>query len=275
MRKWWFALVALAILFALPFLVIWPSLAGSWLLYRLFPAASPLLFWLYVPAFAVQILLSDPTRYLALSLSGLVLTTAALVWPVARWRRRVWRSGWLYLLSAALLAVVAFPLVVRYRPAVRAAPGAELRLVEPPGFLESPVRACQAAAEIRGCQYEVLGWADARTLVYRKWCGGYYDADGWHPGTPGPPRAYRLDLDTAAPFEGDVGGLSRELCLPSTCVHPGLAEVYAGGGYFPGQYGTPLLSPDGRRVAFTAWHIYGPEDLLVLSANRQPAASDR
>ena len=35
--------------------------------------------------------------------------------------------------------------------------------------------------------------------------------------------------------------------------------------YLPGHFGDPVVSPDGRWVAFTARHVYGPEDLLIIS----------
>jgi len=265
MRKLEFGLVGLAALFALPFLIIWPSLALLWLLHRLFPSSA--WFWLEWPAFLSVRLLSDMTRYVSVSLVALALTSAALTWLLVHERRRTWRRRRFYVLLVALVTVLAFPFLMRYQPAVEAAPGVELRVVEPPRFLESPVKACQVAAEVRDCQYEPLGWAGARTLVYRKWCGGHYTMDGWQPGAPAVPLTYDPDTDTIAPFEGNVDALSRESCSRSICVHPGLAEVYPGGGYFPGQYETPLVSPDGRWVAFTAEHVYGPEDLLILSTS--------
>jgi len=275
MRKGEYILVALAILVALPFLVFWPSLFGARLLYEISPSSVPSFqFWLYVPAFGVYHLFSDMARYVAFSIVAMGLTVAALAWLVGRLRGRVWRSGRFYLLAAAFLAVVAFPLAVRYRPFVHVAPEAELRMVEPPGWVESTVRACQAAAEIAGCQYEVLGWADARTLVYRKWCGGYYDADGWHPGAPGAPLAYDVEVGAVVPFEGETGGLLGEQCPASRCVLPALLEFHSGGYYLPGRYDAPTLSPDGRRVAFVARHIYGPEDLLVLSVNWRSTAGN-
>ncbi|MDW7991467.1 MAG: hypothetical protein RMK65_04865 [Anaerolineae bacterium] len=176
-------------------------------------------------------------------------------------------------LSLALMAVVALLFLVRYEPAVRAAPGRTLRMVEPPGLLEGFVQACQAIAEIRGeCQYEPLGWADEETLVYRKWCGGRFIVDlasttsRWDPGTPSSPLAYFATTGQVAPFEGDVASLHRRACDPSRCVTPGLAtpKGFSAPGYFSGHFGEPLLSPSGHRVAFTARHIYGPEDLLVL-----------
>ena len=260
--------IALAILPALPFLVFWPSIGLSRLQYWLCPTASPAWSLLYFPAFGTQLLFSKMVRYAVFSVVALGLSGAALAWLAIRLRGRAWRSGWFYLHAIALLAVVTFPLTVRYRPAAEPTPGVEMRMVEPPGFLESPVRACQAAAEMMGCQYEVLGWADERTLVYRRWCGGYHDVEGWHPGTPGEPLAYDLETGTVTPFGGGLEGLFQERCLASHCVIPALQELHPGRHYLPGRYDAPTLSPDGRWVAFVAQHIYGPEDLLVLAVKQ-------
>jgi hypothetical protein len=170
-------------------------------------------------------------------------------------------------LLAACASVLAFPLLMRYQPVVKAAPGVELRLVDEPGLLEGVVKSCQAAAEVRECQYEPLGWADAQTLVYRQWCGGRYEMGVWHPGDPQPLQAYHLDTDEVSPFDGDVDALSQETCARSDCVLPALAaRKQFEQGYYPGEYGGAFVSPDGRWVAFTAEHIYGPEDLLVISS---------
>jgi len=211
--------------------------------------------------------LSEATRYVIVSLAALILTLAALTWLAAQERRQAWRRGCFYVLLAACASVLVFPLLMRYQPVVKAAPGVELRLVDEPGLLEGVVKSCQAAAEVRGCQYEPLGWADAQTLVYCQWCGSHYDKVGvWHPGDSQPPQAYHLDTDEVSPFEGDLDALTHETCAPSVCVLPALAkrELFEQG-YHPGQYEDALISPDGRWVAFTAEHIYGPEDLLVIS----------
>lgn len=269
MKKLDFGLVGLTTLFTLPFLVtvLWMGLL--WPFVRLLSVGPPswLLFWAWLPFWGVAWLFSDMTRYLTVSLVALVLTSAVLIWLIVRERDQVWRRKRFYVFLVALVALLAFPFLMRYQPAVEVALDVELRLVERPGLLEGAVRMCQAAMEVRGCQYEPLGWADAQTLVYRKWCGGHYTMAGWQPGAPEVSLAYNLDTGTVAPFEGDVDVLLREPCSRSTCVHPGLAKTYPGGGYFPGQYETPLVSPDGHWVAFTAEHVYGPEDLLILSAH--------
>ncbi len=263
-----FGLVSLAILFALPFLAA--ALLGTLLrlTVTLFPQDPPLalIVALDLPFFSIATLFSNMTRYLAVSLAALVLTLIALVWPVVRERGQVWRCKRFYLLAVILLAVLAFPLLMRYRPAFKAGPGVEVRVVDRPGLLAGAVKSCQAAAEVRGCQYEPLGWADVQTLVYRRWCGGYYDRGDWHPGTPQPLQAYHLGTDTVSPFDGDPNALWRETCRPMQCVSPALGEKMPFPlGYLPGQYQDTLMSPDGRWVAFTAEHVYGPEDLLVIS----------
>jgi hypothetical protein len=155
---------------------------------------------------------------------------------------------------------------MRYQPAVEAAPGVELRIVEKLGLLEGVVKQCQVGAEVRGCVYEPLGWVDARTLVYRKWCGGHYTEEGWEPGSPGCPMLYDLKTGKIGASLADRAP-SYETCKPGICVTPALAEkeFFAPLYYLPGHFEDPVVSPDGRWVAFTARHVYGPEDLLVIS----------
>ncbi|MBL7063114.1 MAG: hypothetical protein ISS49_02750 [Anaerolineae bacterium] len=270
-ERWQFILTGVAVPLAMPFLAFWPLSLLARLSHRLFPYISSTPWWFFgveMYPFLSTSLLSDATRYVIVSLAALILTLAALTWLAAQERRQVWRRGRFYVLLAACTSVMAFPFLMRYRPAVQAAPGVELRVVEQPGLLAGVVRSCQAAAEVRGdCQYEPLGWADAQTLVYRIRCGGHYDKTGaWHPGAPQPPQAYHLDTDEVSPYDRDVDALSQEICATSKCVLPALAaRKQFEQGYYPGAYGDAFISPDDRWVAFTAEHIYGPEDLLVIS----------
>ncbi len=269
-ERWQFVLTAVAVPLAMPFLAFWPLSLLTRLSHRLFPYISSTPWWFFgveMYPFLSTSFLSEATRYVIVSLAALILTLAALTWLAAQERRQVWRRGRFYVLLAACTSVLAFPLLMRYQPVIKAAPGVELRLVDEPGLLEGVVKSCQAAAEVRECQYEPLGWADAQTLVYRQWCGGRYEMGVWHPGDSQPPQAYHLDTDEVSPFDGDLDALTHETCAPSVCVLPALAkrEPFEQG-YYPGQYEDALFSPDGRWVAFTTKHIYGPEDLLVISS---------
>ncbi len=254
MKKLEIVLVGLTCLFALPFLLIAPTYLLLRLLYHLFP--SPRWFWLELPALFSARLLSDTTRYVMLSLLALGLSAGALLWLIARERGRFWRCRRFYLLTLALVAVLAFPLFARYRPAVEVPPGAELRVVERPGWIAGAVKWCQAAAEISECQYEPLGWADAQTLVYRRWCGGHHTEAGWQPGSPQPPQAYHLDTGRVTPFAGHIERLSSEPASRLAAVHD----------HRPGRYASALISPDGEWIAFTVQHIYGPEDLILVAS---------
>ncbi|MGC8944690.1 MAG: hypothetical protein ACP5N6_00820 [Anaerolineae bacterium] len=271
-------LTVLALLASLPYLIL--SAAGllGWAVGPRFfqwlaGLPTPLLASLLAPQFLAALLFSQMERYLALSLIALGLGLVALIGLVRVERRSAPHRVRFWALVLALGTVVALPFLVPYEPAVRAAPGWTLRMVEPPGVLDGFVRACQTAAEVRGeCQYEPLGWADEETLVYRKWCGGRFQVDvanarsEWDPGTPGPLLAYSVATGRVAPFAGDLASLYHRTCNPSQCVTPGLTAQagFPPPGYFSGYFGDPLLSPDGHRVAFTAQHIYGPEDLLIL-----------
>lgn len=266
-----FLLIAVAVPFATPFLALGVLSRLHWLIYRWLPAIS---FTLRPVApidaycFLSARILSDMTRSAIISLSALALTAAALVWLVVRERGEAWRRGRFYVLLVALISVSAFPFVMRYQPVVRPAADARMHVVEKPALLAGAVKSCQAAAEVQTYIYEPLGWADAETLVYRKWFGGHYDQEGtWQPGEAESPKAYRLDTQSVSSFDGSVEALWRETCPPAVCVRPALApRERHEQGYHPGQYDEAVISPDGHWVAFTAEHIYGPEDLLVISS---------
>jgi hypothetical protein len=136
--RWQFVLTGVAVPLAMPFLAFWPLSLLARLSHRLFPYISSTPWWFFgveIYPFLSVWLLSDMTRYVTISLTALILTLAALIWLAAQEQRRVWRRGRFYLLLAACASVMAFPLLMRYRPVVKVAPGVELRLVDEPGLL--------------------------------------------------------------------------------------------------------------------------------------------
>ena len=265
-------LTALACLLALPFLTWIPAA-----LVRLAIAVNPnpkgvlntLLLCLYAPVFLASLLLSHTARYLLFSIAALVLALAALGLLVTRERGQVWRRARFYLLIACVVSVMAFPLAFRYRPAVEAAQGVEMRIVNQPGLLEGAVRSCQAHAEVYTEVYIPVGWADEHTLVYRVHtcdpgplrlaCGHF---SNWASGDA-PLWAYDVETGRRAPYTADEGSLTQDTCGFHACIKPRLDTEW----FFSGRSGSSdgLVSPDGRWIAFTARHVYGPEDLLIIS----------
>ena len=255
----------LACLFALPFLT-WVPMAILRLVTSIVPnpegALNTLLLGLYAPVFFASLLLSLTARYLFFSAAGLALSLITLGLLVARDRRQVFRRACFYLLVACAASVLVFPIVFRYRPAVQASPGVEMRLVDQPGFLNGAVRSCQISAELQNEVYVPVGWAAEHMLVYRRYsCGP--QAFKWDCGDE-TTWAYDVQTGHTTLHSANEAALTGHFCAPQICVKPYLSTK----SFFSGRRSPEaLVSTDGRWIAFTARHVYGPEDLLVISGN--------
>ncbi|MGD2103677.1 MAG: hypothetical protein PVJ55_00995 [Anaerolineae bacterium] len=250
-----------------PFLVVTGILA---LLRIVDPNGMPMLMEITGgPYVLAALLFTDVGRYLAASAAALGLIAVGLTASALRERQTTTQRLPFYVLAFALLPVVALPLAfssMPCRPGVEPDAGVEMEVVARSRWPFQTVRMCQAIAGVSPYQCEPLGWADDETLVYRVWRGAGYGPNAWRsqPGSPGVPLAYHLGDGTITRFRGDPGNLHRETCDPAACVEPALADVPS---YHPGRFEDPIVSPDGRWIAFTAWPFDRPEDLLVISAN--------
>jgi hypothetical protein len=258
MEAW---VVALAATLAAPLALVLPWLALFRGLVGLFPGAAPL-FLLELPPYLWFRFLSSLPRYVGHSLATLLLSATALALVFVRLRGHAWQSARVHLSLLVIATVLAFPFLMRYRPAAEPLPGVELHHVDPPGLLLGVVKQAQVAVEQSEVQYEPLGWADGQTLVYRLWRGGRYEGERWQPGVVQGLYAYDLGTAQVVPFVGAPDRVLRDFCTRATCVEPCLSSGPPP--TFPGHYATTLLSPDGRWAAFTVQHTYGPEDLLVI-----------
>jgi hypothetical protein len=225
-----------------------------------------------LPHFVTALLFSDLTRYLLFSLVALLLLLVWFVQVAAREGLAALRCGRTYLLAMGALTVLVFPFLHQYQPAVIPAPTSEMRIVEQPNFLTGIVRRNMVSAEKYDCFYEPLGWADNQTLVYRKWCGGFYNQRNnyqWNSGTATLPLTYQVDTRQTVPYAGDLAMLKRDTCDYSSCVRPLLEKDYmhtwSPSPQYPAHFDDSVKSPDGKWIAFKAKYVYGPEDLLVIS----------
>lgn len=269
------ALPAGAIILVAPFAVYSITTGGlvviAWA--RSFFGSMPLSVTVFfdMPNFAVAYLLSDMSRFLVLTLACLVLLFGWLIRTLRRAKPIARTSPGIVLPVIGFIFVALF-FLPPYQPAVQAAPSAEMSMVEQPDYLSGIVRRNMVIGEKPDCVYEVLGWADARSLVYRKWCGGYYDAQNnyqWKQGQPSSPLTYRVDTRERVSYSGDTGALARTTCNYSECILPRLARDYVHTWspvqFYPASFDDSVISPGGRWVAFKAKYTYGPEDLLVIA----------
>ena len=208
---------------ATPFLLFFPQVAFGLVLQAMqyqFNPQSPS-FYLVMPVMAVgffsSVLLADLTRYLVFSMACLLSCCFWLARWVARKRTDMLRDWRFYIVCMALGGVLGLPVLLHYEPMVKPEPNVEMRLVETPGLINGVVRNLQAGAEVSGCYHEILGWADAYRLVYRKWCDGFYEPviaqhSQRNPGQPQPALAYDVMTQRVQLYPGDVSKLIQNTC---------------------------------------------------------------
>lgn len=206
-----------------------------------------LLDWLYL--FPLGLLFSNPVVYWVSS--ALVLSLAVLAW--------VWghpgRAARVALLLV-VLAVVATPLVRHYRPAVKAQPGVTMRVLTLPDIWESPSKGFGVGAEVRRCVYALRGWDEDGNLYYTETCGQRVYEWRYTPATDTRTRlALSLPDDmhqqtVSRPTDRVAARLSNDETLLITVREP------------------VLRSPNGAWDAFVSRYIYGPEDVVIVSGER-------
>lgn len=154
------------------------------------------------------------------------------------------------------LAILITPVIHRYRPAVRAESDTVMRVPTMPNVLWSAPKAFAAGAEIRRCVYELHGWNVEGALYYMETCGARVSQ--WR---------YALQTDSRQQVIAVPGDVLRELApRPTDSVN---ATMPGDDALQISTRGPVLVSPDGVWRAFIARHLYGPEDVVVVSAARQ------
>lgn len=148
---------------------------------------------------------------------------------------------------------------LRYHPALLAAPGYTLHNITDPGWLNGRIKTLQAIIEQVPCTYTLLGWQEDEQLYYEATCDG--NGQMWR---------YAVTADRTE----KVDALPEDLyvaAVPVSTIEEGLlANVY------PPELATvsrrtfitgePLASGNGRYTALVSRHVYGPQDVLILSS---------
>jgi len=213
--------------------------------------------WLWLGFFLlypIDLLFTSLTVYLALSAVGLVLGIAAIA---------VARPGRLSLgfLLLGLLAIAALPLANRYRPAVTVDPGrAQLRVPTQPGRIAGVVKSAQAGAEVRQCEYKLLGWSKESALYGEETCGTRHRTWVYWPMSD-----QRLQTVTVVPTDLLQQSVSREDLrtegVRATIPHDETLRISV---RESGMASPENSSQTSAWYAFVARHVYGPEDVVVI-----------
>lgn len=156
---------------------------------------------------------------------------------------------------------IAVLLTFRYQPAVIAAPGHEMHWPTRPGPAASLVKSYQRFLEVKTCDYMLMGWSADGTLFYQEACRNS-QPQVWAYDLEKRDRPHRMEVMPLGLAQETVPRSSILEMVRSPGVRPADAEpmvrsleVWADG----------LASPGGRWVAVVVRHVYGPEDVIVLS----------
>lgn len=146
-----------------------------------------------------------------------------------------------------------------YYPAIEAKKNVKYYVVDyPPKGLERIYKKFALKWEERGTNYEILGWLDNRTMVYKKWAGGitYFDNEV----KIGPEQLLQYDINrkSSITFNDSINKLYKKTCA-FECVKEFIEDP------------TPMLgctivyiSPNGNRFACISSYALGPEDIMIF-----------
>lgn len=149
----------------------------------------------------------------------------------------------------------------KYEPALSPIAGYHAQWLNPPPFYARVYYSVLNFGDIRPCEYTLAGWQNDVTLVFRWSCSNNNTGV----------IAHNLDTHHVQPLDG----------VPANLIVRPVAKLIAlewlrAEGVRPVGYesitrplmakGDGLLSPDGKYLALISRSIYGPEDVLVLSA---------
>ena len=251
----WLRTITVAL--TIPFMAFYSMGLMAWVIQSSMFSSSVLMVLAAIP-YSVMVIFagavfSHPTLYLLVSALGII---AALL--------MMWRDQWPWRLVgfALALAVVAFPFVFGYRPALTAAPGYRMWHVTQPAWIESVTRMALNLTEQRTCEYAIEGWDNTDVLYYASTCGA--ETRHWQ-------------FDPASGTSTQVDGITNT--TPGTIVpRPELLTMVRAGGVSP-QSAEPSTrelylhsegwrSPSGQFIALIARHVYGPEDVLIVASGR-------
>lgn len=176
--------------------------------------------------------------------------------PVRQARRVVLLM--IFAVTLTLLIIFAVS-VLRYQPALSAAPGYEMKFVTEPNLWNNPVRVWQRITEQRPCEYQILGWSPDNQLYYKAACGTQTQVWAYAPNRLYNPAASvpsQLNQETVS--KGQVLDMVR-----ADGVRPIEYESRTRPLYLKSE---GYVSPNGRWIAIVTQHIYGPQDIVVLTS---------
>jgi hypothetical protein len=252
------ALTIIATILSIPFLSFyWMALSAfipGVMVARSRDWLTPLSIVFYLPfAFFAYTIFGNLYAYALATLASVTAVATGLIKGQSNKLLRVW-------LLLVMFATIAFPLFFRYQPALVAAPGGRMQWVTNPGFFGGIIKASQNLVERTPCEYELLGWSTDNRLYYRAICSAETQIWQYSPiqsGSPMQASSSPANLGMSAVSENTVLEMVRaEGVRPEAYESVTRPLLLKSGG---------VVSPDGQWTAVVTQHVYGTQDVIILT----------
>lgn len=216
--------------------------------------------------FAILMLFSNPYIFFGFTGAAIVISVSILVYLVKTFKVQSFKK-WRIYFSVILLIFVGLPLIYlgNYEAPLKAKANTQLYLVNDFNYFEKVIGNMNRSSEGKDYDYELLGWADNNTLVYKKFKNNYVfgtDYRKTQPPTLLDTKYYSISENKTASYKENAKFYNSE-CKFDACVKPYLANsnVIL---EKASKDKEAIISPDGNYVAFMGKAWYGPYDIMII-----------
>ena len=164
------------------------------------------------------------------------------------------------LLAIMILLSIGIFAMIPYQTAIQVTDKYRMTSPTQPSFLERGLRNLQVLGEVTPCSYRLLGW-EKQSLFYEEICNNQNEVYQFNPQTEDSLRI--------------PDALSIENLYVRSRNHTEILDQFRADGVAPPEAelsvielslrGTALVSPNGEWLAIVAKHVYGPQDILVIT----------
>lgn len=167
---------------------------------------------------------------------------------------------WLIAFYLIILAAFVFlgNILADYHPGIVFNDNTKYYLADPPQGLDRIQKSMFAQTEWKDTYYEIIGWENDITLIFKKWHKRKYNENihEWEMVGEGETLVY--PIGSKPRLVDSQWEITNQFCEFKDCVGP---YVKDGWNITPKKV---YMSPDGKKLAFITEHIYGPQDIIVV-----------
>ena len=149
---------------------------------------------------------------------------------------------------------------MNYHPALKPKSGIKYHIVDMPAGLNKIHKILASYNEGKGEAYEIQGWLNNDTLIYKKWSGRGYNWISGQEYKIGSEQVLRYDIVNRKSdfFRGPLQNLTNKKCHFS-CIEDFIEDYDVSSNLWEAW-----ISPDGNKFAYWAKQLYGPQDIMIF-----------